>query len=253
MKKFILCSIAALLAGCGSLSNIEQEAGSHPIQTVDIQQSLATDYSEAVIVKTNDFAQTKSYSFCSGVIVSPFVVLTAAHCTYDHTSWYVEAPFVGQKSTASAAKLFDPAPTNWDDNEIDTIHDIGAIILDAPIHLQNYPTFDDNMVDDNTFVLSLGRDLGDKVTETIYTLGISTVSVLPNDFPLAYNANIRLIPGDSGGPVFQYNTHRLIGVNAADQGDAVAIIARIDLVAEWLQSVIIDSEKNFDLTTFKKK
>jgi Trypsin len=101
---FLLPTLA-LLAAPGCNVEADGQVAPHPSPSAPLASSTAailgtqrpaTIYPEAVTVRVNNsFAD-----FCTGVIVAPRVVLTAAHCMVfnPNSTWTIVAPFAGGQS-----------------------------------------------------------------------------------------------------------------------------------------------------------
>lgn len=203
----------------------------------------ALTYPEVLTVDTQYGSDMPGwYGWCTGVLIAPKVALTVAHCIYDQVHWSVSAVYApgGVKtSTGTKAITFDPMPLHFEDGEDHNFHDVGVIILDTPIVLDTYPTFDDKVVSPKSFVLPLGRTYLHYPKSDVFMLGYSSIYSNPDNFPSDYYAPFTLEGGDSGGPVFEYGSHRLVALNAAQADDVeIAFFTRIDLVADWLTKIV---------------
>lgn len=88
------------------------------------------------------FVQDGSHYRCSGTLVEPTVVVTAAHCTQGATSVFVTFDPVGQRAPDLPTDPGDPArfipgtayadPNYTGGFKFDTLDDIGVVVLDRP-------------------------------------------------------------------------------------------------------------------------
>src|ERR1019366_7048412 len=100
-----------------------------------------------VVIDLRDDSGTHIGS-CSGILISASTVLTAGHCVVKATQYVVTT--VNGKQTANGAQVF----TTWQDFESNWSHpqhsDIGVIVLDQAIILQQYPTPATSLLADGT-------------------------------------------------------------------------------------------------------
>jgi V8-like Glu-specific endopeptidase len=182
-------------------------------------QRPATLYPEAVTIRVNNsFAD-----FCTGVIVAPRVVLTAAHCVVfnPNSTWTLVAPFAGMQSrTAATGEPIDPAfasVTRSNFNTRNDLRDLGLLYLDVPF--ENVPVailsptrFAANTGANPVRVSAVGRSA--PVANAGLALSVDTPLLWPTagDFYMREYSTLRITtPGDSGGPLFVEGTHKLVG------------------------------------------
>jgi hypothetical protein len=214
--------LSGIVAGCaadpapsGSAPRLEGETGENIIGT----QRSAAAYSEAVRVQVNN-AQS---DFCSGVLIAPSVLMTAAHCIVFNQggTWTITAPFTAtgsQVRTASNGEPMDPAFYNVTYADYDThseLHDTGLVYLDTPITGVTFPS------------LTAMRYPPSGTTPAVSAVGRMSVNasaglVLSAAVPLSPTNGTTGYPfdnktprvtngGDSGGPLFLDGTHTLVG------------------------------------------
>jgi hypothetical protein len=198
----------------------------------------ATNYPEAVYVTASGFLP------CSGVLLTPTVVLSAGHCRSLSSSYSVTAPNAnGQTSTASSDW------TTYDNDEM-TSSDTLLVFLDTPIVIDVYPTLASLPVANGTTVIDIGRTLdgtigtNDYVSAPVTILGPATSL----GFPFHYEAQPDLSEdGDSGGPIeIDGPAPRLVvaivDTDTVEQGineeEPIDLFERVDLVHDAIEAQI---------------
>jgi hypothetical protein len=232
--------LAAGAAGaCGGVNGDWQEEGS----AVDTQQepimngTAASRHPEAVLV---DMYQSNVLrAACSGAVIAPRVVLTAGHCVNGYDGWRIAAPFARKQIvTTSDAAVYD-----WNNYPSTTVnprlHDVALIFLHTPIVLDLYPAIASRRVADGTSVVNIGRRRdGLLSSSTLYmSQPLAIADATSVGFPNDYRASNVLETGDSGGPVEQTETHRIVAVNSGN-GSGIEVLARVDFLYGWIEEQI---------------
>ncbi len=226
-------SLGIIAIGCSAGAGAEGDE--EPLSSRDlaiIGGAQATAYPEAAYLNI-DMTPTGG-SACSAALIAPRVVLTAGHCVDGHSRWEVHVGSVVALATSSATY-------DWDEDGARTVnpahHDIGLVFLDRSIALRRYPTLARAPLPDGAIVVNVGRVNNGTPTNALYATQSRVVSGASVGFPFDYASSRVIHPGDSGGPDFAIGTHEIVSVNSGI-GDAVEVLARVDLLRGWLQAQI---------------
>jgi V8-like Glu-specific endopeptidase len=208
-------------------------------------QRTATAYAEAVVIEPDDaYAET-----CTGVLVAPRVVVTAAHCVVfvASTSWKVTSRYgaggaeerAARDGEAMDAAFKSATPADYAQRDL---RDVGVLYLDEPFTNVKAATltptsFDVAKTTAPTFVAAVGRS----VDGIVAGLALSQVTVLGTAGPratVAYATARVTADGESGGPLFVEGSHELVAIHArpvTDAGREADLWSRLDGdVYTWL-------------------
>jgi hypothetical protein len=222
MKGFLFAMLA--LVACGPQDGVGTSR--EPIL------SGTTDTTDTSVVALIIFpvGNAQEFAACSGTVVSPHVVMTAAHCldpavigsAIDHVSIFLGSDFSDPAQQANPANLAAVASYSFDQSFDPTNmsggHDIGAVVATDALSLTPLPMNRSSLGsgDVGTAVLSVGFGQSDgtnmmsagprrSINTTIF--GVDDEHIILDDI---------ICEGDSGGPTFitQNNTQVIAGVHS---------------------------------------
>lgn len=239
MNKALFCvGVCAVIAayGCAVESASDDEATPDGRVAVDLAPIVGgtktTAYPSAALL--NMKAATGGMYACTASVIAPKVVLTAGHCVDGMVAWDVYAN--GSLRSSTKGETYD-----WKENGATTVnplhHDIGLVYLTDPIVLPSYPALATQIAAMGATAIDVGRIRAGAVTNEIYSAPIKLRSGALVGFPFDYAADGVIEHGDSGGPVFLDGTQTIIAVNSGLGGN-IEVLARVDLLADWLKARI---------------
>jgi hypothetical protein len=224
--------VSLLAAGCSSGASEPTAANAQAI----VHGARAVDYPEAVYVTSDGYVP------CSGVLLTPTVVLSAGHCRGRESTYEVVAPNANGQS-AHGSSSWSP----YDGNPAKS-SDVMLVFLDTPIHIAAYPTLGATQIAAGTQVVDIGRTLNGSIGTDDYVSPVVTIQgpATPMGFPYNYEALPDISEnGDSGGPIMLAGTHTIVAIVDVDTTEEnvaettpIDLFARIDLVHDAIESAI---------------
>lgn len=270
--------LAFAMGGCSS--NATESASSvRSVRTPIVRGAVAsTDAAVVYIAIQRATNRTEQTSFgCTGVVVSPHVVLTAAHCVHpkivkDGQTWAVfTGPDIDDDEQFSDRKNFhyensvhyDDA---WDPSKFELVadvvrggHDLGAIVVEEAFDVTPLPILREPLSDDavGTKLRAVGygmRTAGSSASSGQRFGAELTLSAL-NEETLSFattSSTPSLCEGDSGGPTLVRVGEQdyVVGVHSwvehAKSCTGVNVDSRIDRhVAAFLDPIIAKADPDF--------
>jgi secreted trypsin-like serine protease len=163
----------------------------------------ASDHPEVVLITARN-SQTAQGGKCTGVLIGPRAVLTAAHSVAGFDTWEVKAPYAKHgpaKATAKTAKIHpEYKPAKMD-------HDLAVLILDDVIDIgRALPTlYGGELYPIETKLIVVGRVSNGTLSQTQLFKTSVTLVPFPGNLNV-YGGNPHVVEeGDSGGPIYVHD------------------------------------------------
>lgn len=206
-------------------------------------------------------------SLCTGEVISPHVVLTAAHCV-DPASVgqgisfrvFLGADYNDARQSGNAANYAAVKSVAWDPkfnvNRLELGHDIAVVVLRAPLNVAPLPYARAPLANNDRgatlrlvgYGVTSGRDVQGLSAGTKRQVK-TTLTAFDNLLVQLGDANHNTCEGDSGGPALlsRGGVETIIGVTSyGDQGCVMGgFDTRVDTYSAWIDGYVMANDPQF--------
>lgn len=203
-----------------------------------VERPLAAKQAALVTVQFYDGDQPKGS--CAGVLVGPQAVLTAGHCASNRTRAVVTAPNAGGRRAESHRAWWFDWTNEASPKSSPQLHDVAILSLDTPITLKKYPEIADDAVAPGAKTFHVRRVKSRGKTKAAFEAAPGRAQ--PQSSARSHYYKIERTDGslDSGGPVFDAKTGKIVGVVSTRGGKSKALyVAKTKSLTKWLRQQLL--------------
>lgn len=258
MSSFPLSPLTRALALC--LPLLLSACGPAPVQEEGQDERLSTDDSEQAIVNGTRVSPPWAVLLashgadgakweCTGTLIAPRVVLTAATCLFHRGAQDVRqevvAPYAGGAVRQTTRAILHPTFTG----DFVSQYNVGLVILDAAISLTSYPLVGFKAQPVGTNIRNIGRMLNGGPTENnVYQGPATPLQPGPAGYRYTdrtYFSQLIIENSDGGGAVLLSGSTApiVVALNVGYTTDSSQQVwqsmARLDVVEQWIADQLV--------------